>query len=235
MLRLIESPTDRINAMARGANGLLQRGSALVEAVIVIPVLLMLIGATYEMGAVFQQYLIIQQIAYEGARAGSQLSVEDGNLNGCYCYDLNTGGAMRSEVSTPALNLSLTSVLTRVDTLLTQSAPEIELKCDDRDSRNYCSTSVNENRPSFAAEYLKSMVALCQGGRGNSLRRCGYSGTPQATQKDGTLGIRVSGKYDGRVFPFSFYLTAESRARILTANQDFSGPRDSVSGSFVGR
>ncbi len=206
-----------------------QRGSALVEAVLVIPILLMLIGTTYELGAVFQQYLIIQQMAYEGARSGSQL--EKDAFTAPSCYSVNTSGYIR-DPDTPSpsgYNPALIAVLARVEALITQYQSVLSLKCDDRLASNRCDTGDSTGLPSYAAEYLPTDAD----GETQPLN-CGYPAppyNPAMLAKKGTIGVKVGGKYTGRVFPFSIYLAAESRSLLLSGNQDYAPPRDEVPSS----
>ena len=200
----------------RSIRGFLQRGSAMVEAVLVVPVLLLLISSTYELGSVFQQYLIMQQVAYEGARAASQLTVDD--LKNTSCYRNNASDLIRSNHIPSASNPALVAILARVEAMLDQARNTLTLGCDDqpRLNENYCTSPVNIGRPSYAAEFIKATDSVawvsCQ---------IPFAKFPN---KKGTVGVRVSGKYVGRVFPFSLYLSAESRAMLLADNQGFSIP-----------
>jgi hypothetical protein len=200
-----------------------QLGSALVEAVLVIPILLTLIASTYELGSLFQQYLIIQQMAYEGARAGSQLDA-DSLPTTPSCYSINTSGRIRGGGEGAAE--ALAAILARVDAMITQNGNVLKLTCDDRQTNHRCSLPVNANLASYAAEYIPDSAA-------NVAIGCGYPPPPYTNSqallgKKGTIGVTVSGKYTGRVFPFSLYLSAESRGMLLAENQDYSPPKDVV-------
>lgn len=201
-------------------------GSALVEAVLVIPILLALVGSTYELGSVFQQYLIIQQMAYEGARSASQL--EKDSFTSASCYSVNTSGYIRDGVDAQSQSRALTEVLARVEALINQYRNDLRIDCDDRSSDYRCSSTGNSAVPSYAAEFLPQDP---KGVKEQALG-CGYPApTTKYSQalagKKGTIGVKVSGKYVGRVLPFSIYISAESRSLLLSGNQDYSLPRNS--------
>lgn len=204
-----------------------QLGSALVEAVLVIPILLVLIASTYELGSVFQQYLIIQQIAYEGARAGSQLDA-DAMPTSPSCYTSNTSGNLRSSVQGAAAgaNTSLKVILGRVDAMIVQYGSTLKLTCNNAQANQRCGEPENANVASYAAEYIPwspENVAL-----GCGYPNPPYTNKPELQGKKGTVGVTVSGKYTGQVFPFSINLSAESRGMLLAGNQDYSPPGDPV-------
>ncbi len=50
-----------------------QKGATLVESAIVLPFLLMMVVATYDLGGALNQYLILNRIAYEGTRYAATL------------------------------------------------------------------------------------------------------------------------------------------------------------------
>jgi hypothetical protein len=204
-----------------------QLGSALVEAVLVIPILLVLIASTYELGSAFQQYLIIQQIAYEGARAGSQLDA-DAMPTSPSCYTTNTSGSLRSSAQGAAAgaNASLKVILGRVDAMIVQYGSEIKLTCNDSQTNQRCNEPENSLTASYAAEYIPWSPASAE--LGCAYPSPPYTNKPELQGKKGTVGVTVSGKYTGQVFPFSIYLTAESRGMLLAGNQDYAPPGDPV-------
>ena len=186
------------------------RGAALTECAIALPVLAILMVATFEIGRVFTQYLTLSQIAYEGARAGSQLILDDTN-GGCFDNFVMDDLEATQSVSPHR------KVMDRVIYLLGIQKSNVSLKCDSTRRNNLCNASTQNplaqysGRPTVSAEYIPASATY------SAPSSCG-----NITNRRGTYAIRVRGIYNALLLPISFPVSVESRAMVLTSNQNFS-------------
>ena len=72
-----------------------ERGQGLVELALVLPLLILLLAGTVDLGRAFFSYIVITNAAQEGARAGSRLP--------CYTGDMVQRQAMKTRITNAAV------------------------------------------------------------------------------------------------------------------------------------
>ena len=135
-------------------NVLVQRGAAILELAVVLPIFLILMAGTFEVGRALNQYLILTQVAYEGVRAGSQLAEVEPACFGAYNYEGSNNPANNPGQLTPA-QLSHVVVLDRVGYLLQLQKPGLTFKCDEAVDSDCAGNDQIKELPTATTEYIK--------------------------------------------------------------------------------
>lgn len=102
----------RRNAMIRALRHHLYaaaRGATVVEMALLVPLLLLLAGGAIEFGRAFHHYIVITNVAREGARTASRLPCYNGNATQLTAYKNAIIGSAMNEAAANGLSLNPTT------------------------------------------------------------------------------------------------------------------------------
>lgn len=191
-----------------------EKGVALIELAIVLPLFLLIVVGVYEVGRALNQYLVLTQIAYEGVRAGSQLTQIAPACFGTYVY-----GASNQIQSPSTAQLAHPTVLNRVGFMveLQSNLNGLSLKCDP--SLNPGCDAANsriKNIPTVTSEFVATAGVSADEG-------CSAS-------YNNSFSVRLSGRYEPLLLPsaFSVPLSVEARSVLLLANEGLNAGGEGI-------
>lgn len=193
-----------------------RRGIALVEFSIIVPVLLLMIAGTFEIGRFILQYTILSQIAYEGVRSGIQLAAMSQ-----VCFDDDSPS--RSVInyiysqSFPPSNSSLGHWLAqgRVRTLIWLQGDALSVT-DDRVTQQFIPNldPTYERFPTIKTQFIGAPPTPPE-----YLAAC-YN-PPFNSHLVNTFGVRIEGVYRPLMIPIDVPIAVEAIGSYLYNNQTY--------------
>lgn len=178
-------------------------GIALVEFIVVIPILLLLLVASIEFGRVFHQYMILSNTAAIAVRTGVQL----GGL-GEVCFENPAVRNLAYQGTQPLDPIVLAHWFAqrRANVILYTLRSSLLVQ-----------GSGTGGSPSITSEFIRdpgtSSSALCE-------TTVNSEDTQRAAFKD-TFAVRIEGSYKPLLFPVSLPLRVESRSSYLFSNSNY--------------
>lgn len=207
---MINRGRDRCELSAR----LLRRskmsdGVALLEFAFVVPLLLLFFVAVFEAGRAFNQYMILSQVAYEGARVGIQL---DGVSESCFDNAETTDLGWQEDGVTPAdLKYSHYLAQKRVAFLLAKLSQDGYLKITGEGGSAAGDNDTLPAPPTISSQFVGTSPSAACGGL--------------TTNYKNTFALRIEGSYHGAVLPVSFEMRATSTGSLLATNNLLVNPQ----------
>jgi hypothetical protein len=180
-------------------------GIALVEFIVVIPILLLLLVASIEFGRVFHQYMILSNTAAVAVRTGVQLG---GLGEVCFEDDAVQDLAYQSTQPSNPLVLSHWFAQRRANVILYTL----------RNSLLVTGTGQGQS-PNISSEFIRN--PLIESSASAACSTTLASDEAHRTAIKDTFAVRIEGSYKPLLFPISFPLRVESRSSYLFSNSNY--------------
>lgn len=181
-----------------------EQGVALIEFAISIPVVLVMIMAVIETGRALNQYMILTQIAYEGARIGAQLA---GMSPACFESDEVTNLPWKENVTPEYTAHKLAQERSALLFARYEAMGDITIVGTNSDG-------TPTSHPRVSSQFIRSQNET------TGYENCNSSSI--TSQNQNTFGIEIAGNYQPKFFPvITLPFKVRSQGSFLSNNNMF--------------